>query len=113
MLCTAVGVGLWLAALNVRIRDVKYVNTFMIQVWMYATPVIYSSTLLPERYRFLLSLNPMTGVVEGFRWALLGTHLNTDISGYSFLVPIVLSVVTLISGLYFFRATEQTFADYI
>jgi hypothetical protein len=71
-MATALGFGLWLAALNVRYRDVNYLVPFLVQIWMYLTPVIYSVTLIPEQYRWLLALNPMTGVVEGFRWALLG-----------------------------------------
>lgn len=71
-LITALGFGLWLSALNVRYRDINYLVPFLVQIWMYVTPVIYGSSLVPERFRWLLGLNPMTGVVEGFRWALLG-----------------------------------------
>ena len=73
---TALGFGLWLSALNVRYRDVNHLVPFIVQTWMYLTPVVYSATLIPERYRWLLALNPMTGVVEGFRWALLGNYLD-------------------------------------
>ncbi|MCX7854162.1 MAG: ABC transporter permease, partial [Caldilineales bacterium] len=73
-MATALGFGLWLSALNVRYRDVNYLVPFLVQVWMYLTPVVYAVTLIPERFRWLLALNPMTGVVEGFRWALLGAQ---------------------------------------
>ena len=69
---TALGFGLWLSALNVRFRDINHLVPFIIEIWKYVTPVIYGSTLIPEKYRFILGLNPMTGVVEGFRWAILG-----------------------------------------
>ena len=111
---TALGSGLWLGALNVRYRDIGYVVPFLIQMWMYATPVIYGSTLLPERLRFLLGLNPMTSVVEGFRWALLGEAAPaSQTSIWLFGLSIVVMMVMLISGLIFFRRTERTFADII
>lgn len=111
---TALGFGLWLSALNVKYRDVNYLLPFLIQIWMYVTPVVYGSNLLPERYRFLLSLNPMTGVVEGFRWALLGPaavgdYLSAPLIG----VSMGISLGVLISGLIFFRDTERTFADIV
>ncbi len=111
---TALGFGLWLAALNVRFRDVNYLVPFLVQVWMYATPVIYGSTLIPERFRWLLALNPMTGVTEGFRWALLGSRLaDAAAPGGLFYVSIGITLVVLISGMIFFRSTEKTFADVI
>lgn len=111
---TALGFGLWLGALNVRFRDVNYLVPFLVQIWMYLTPVIYGSTLIPERFRFLLALNPMTGVVEGFRWALLGERLaETQSPGLLFLISIGITVVVLVSGAVFFRRTERTFADII
>ena len=113
-LLTALGFGLWLSALNVRYRDVNYLVPYLVQVWMYVTPVIYGTTLIPERFRFLLALNPMTGVVEGFRWALLGGHLaDAAPPGPIFAVSIVVSLVVLASGLVFFRNTERTFADIV
>ena len=108
---TALGFGLWLSALNVRYRDINYLIPFLIQIWMYLTPVIYGSTLIPERFRFLLALNPMTGVVEGFRWALLGGEPN--ISGLPSLPSILIALFVLLSGAIFFRHTERTFADVI
>jgi lipopolysaccharide transport system permease protein len=113
-MATALGFGLWLAALNVRYRDVNYLVPFLVQIWMYLTPVIYPATIIPERYRWLLALNPMTGGVEGFRWALLGGYL-TEVQAPRglFAVSVGISLVVLISGAYFFKATERSFADVI
>lgn len=108
-LVTALGVGLWLSALNVKYRDVKYTLTFLIQFWMFATPVAYPSSLLGEPWRTLYGLNPMVGVVEGFRWALLGTQPPSAMVGVSALV----SVVLLVSGAFYFRRMEKTFADVV
>ena len=111
---TALGFGLWLSALNVRYRDVNYLLPFLIQVWMYVTPVVYGSGLIPAQFRFLLSLNPMTGVVEGFRWALLSPAAVGDyLSGPMLGVSVVISLVVLVSGTYFFRSTERSFADIV
>lgn len=111
---TALGFSLWFSALNVRFRDVTYLIPFLIQVWMYLTPVIYATTLIPERWRFLLVLNPMTGVVEGFRWALLGIAPSSLGEGpLAILVPSMVAMLVLISGAYYFRATERTFADIV
>lgn len=112
-MATALGFGLWLGALNVRYRDVNYLVPFLVQIWMYGTPVIYSVTLIPERYRWLLALNPMTGVVEGFRWALLGGVMDADPPGALFAVSVVITLIVLVSGAIFFRSTERTFADII
>ena len=113
-MATALGFGLWLAALNVRFRDINYIIPYLIQIWMYVTPVIYGSTLIPERYRFLLGLNPMTGVVEGFRWALLGRRLaDAQPPGPLFLASIGIALLVLVSGVIFFRRTERTFADIV
>ena len=111
---TALGFGLWLSALNVRFRDINQLVPFLVQIWMYVTPVIYGSTLIPERFRFLLGLNPMTGVVEGFRWALLGGRLaDAQAPGLLFAISIAITLVVLVSGAVFFRRTERTFADII
>jgi lipopolysaccharide transport system permease protein len=107
---TAVGIGLWLAALNVKFRDIGYVTPFLIQMWFFSTPVIYPSSLLPDRWRFLYGLNPMTGSIEGFRWALLGT---SGTSLVSIALSCVGSVVILVSGAVFFRRMERDFADII
>lgn len=113
-LVTALGFGMWLSALNVQYRDVNYLVPFLVQIWMYATPVVYGSTLIPERFRFLLALNPMTGVVEGFRWALLGRRLaSAHVPGPLFIVSSAIALLVLISGAVFFRRTERAFADII
>ena len=110
LLAAALGAGLWLATLNVQYRDVRYAIPFLTQFWMFITPVVYASSLVPAKYRILYSLNPMTGVVEGFRWALLGTA--TPDWG---MVAVSSGVVALllVSGLMYFRRMEQTFADVI
>ena len=106
----ALGVGLWLAALNVEYRDVRYVVPFLVQVWMFATPIAYPSSLLPSRWRTIYGLNPMAGVVEGFRWALLGTA--TKPSGMIVLSALV-ALAVLIAGLFYFRRVEKNFADVV
>jgi lipopolysaccharide transport system permease protein len=111
---TSLAFGLWLAALNVRYRDINYLVPFLVQIWMYATPVIYGTALIPERFRFLLGLNPMTGVVEGFRWALLGSSAQTlQLQVWIYGLSIVILGVTLVTGLIYFRTTERTFADIV
>jgi lipopolysaccharide transport system permease protein len=111
---TALGFSLWLSALNVHYRDVKQLIPFITQIWMYLTPVVYGASLIPERYRWLLSLNPMTAVVSGFRWALLGGALyETQLSGLLLIVSALISLLVLFSGAVYFRRTERTFADII
>ncbi|NUO62701.1 MAG: ABC transporter permease [Gemmatimonadaceae bacterium] len=109
-LVTSLGVGLWLSALNVEYRDVKYVVPFLTQFWMFATPIAYSSTLLHEPWRTVYGLNPMVGVVEGFRWALLGTgtHPGPLIAASS-----LAAIVLLLSGAFYFRRMERSFADVV
>ena len=109
-LMTAMAVGLWLSALNVEYRDVRYVVPFLTQFWMYATPIAYSSTLVPEKWRYLYALNPLTGVVEGFRWALLG---KSDGVGAMIWISTAIVVLLLVSGLIYFKRMEDTFADVI
>ena len=106
---TALGVGLWLSALNVKYRDVRYTINFLIQFWLFATPVAYPSSLVPERWRALYGLNPMAGVVDGFRWALLGKQPP----GAMLAVSVGVVVAILIGGLYYFRRMEQEFADVV
>ncbi|MBI4492701.1 MAG: ABC transporter permease [Chloroflexi bacterium] len=108
-LVTALGVGLWLSALNVEYRDVRYTVPFLTQFWLFATPVAYPSSLLSEPWRTLYGLNPMVGVVEGFRWALLGSAPPGPMIAVSALV----SVVLLVSGAFYFRRMERTFADVV
>jgi len=109
-LLTALGVGLWLSALNAQYRDVRYTIGFLVQIWLVATPVAYPSSLVPERWRGLYGLNPMAGVVEGFRWALLG---KSEPPGLMLWVSIAVVVSLLVGGLYYFRRMEQEFADVV
>jgi len=107
---TAIGVGLWTAALNVAYRDVGYLIPFVMRVWFFITPITYASSIVPEQYRLLYSLNPMVGVVEGFRWAMLGVgNPPTSI----FIGAIVISVILMITGALYFRRMERTFADVV
>jgi lipopolysaccharide transport system permease protein len=105
---TAFGVGLWLSALNVEYRDVRYTIPFLTQFWLFLTPIAYPSSIVPEQWRTLYAINPMVGVVEGFRWALLG---NGAPPGPSFFVSILTAVIIMTSGLFYFRRMERTFAD--
>jgi lipopolysaccharide transport system permease protein len=109
-LLSALAVGTWLSAINVKYRDIKYVTPFLVQFWLYATPVAYSSSLFPEAWRPFLGLNPMAGVVDGFRWALLGQEIN---STPLMAVSLVTIVLFLLGGLIYFQNVEQTFADVI
>ena len=104
----SLAVGLWLATLSVRFRDVSFAVNFLLQAMMYASPVIYSVSIVPESLKFLYQLNPMTGVIQGFRWALLGSG---DPPGQMFLVAIAVVFFLLISGAYVFRRTERTIVD--
>ena len=106
---TALGVGMWLSTINVKYRDVRYVIPFLIQLWLFASPVVYSSTLLPQRFQVVYGLNPMAGVIEGFRWALLGT----EPPGSLIAVSAIIVIVILVSGAYYFRRMEKTFADVV
>ncbi|MEZ5401932.1 MAG: ABC transporter permease [Bryobacteraceae bacterium] len=107
-LATSLGVGLWLSALNVKFRDVKYTVPFLVQFWLFSTPIAYPSSLLPEPWRTLYGINPMAGVVEGFRWALLGTDTQP---GPMVLVSAAVAAILLVSGAFYFRRMEKTFAD--
>jgi lipopolysaccharide transport system permease protein len=109
-LTTSLGVGLWLSALNVQYRDVRYTVPFLVQFWMFATPIAYPSSLLQEPWRTVYGLNPMVGVVEGFRWALLGVKTSP---GPMVAVSALASVFLLVSGAFFFRRMEKTFADVV
>jgi homopolymeric O-antigen transport system permease protein len=109
-LLTALAVGLWLSALNAQYRDVRYTINFLVQFWLFATPVAYPSSLVPEKWRPLYGLNPMAGVVEGFRWALLG---KSEPPGLMLWVSIIVVVILLLGGLYYFRRMEQEFADVV
>ncbi|MDT8436359.1 MAG: ABC transporter permease [Gemmatimonadota bacterium] len=107
---TSVGVSLWFSALNVQFRDVRFTVPFIVQFWMFATPIVYSSSLLPQPWRTLYGINPMAGVVEGFRWALLGTETRP---GPMILVSTCVALLLLVGGLYYFRRLEKTFADVV
>ena len=109
-LSTALAVGLWLSALNVRYRDVGHTIPFLMQIWMYASPIVYPASMIPEKYRFFYSLNPMAGVIEGFRWALLGKQ-SPDFAVMAISVAMVLLLIS--GGLVFFRNMEKTFADVV
>src|SRR6195256_5211841 len=106
---TALAVGLWLSALNVKYRDVRYTINFLIQFWLFATPVAYPSSIVPQRWRALYGLNPMAGVVEGFRWALLGKSPP----GALLWVSVAVVILLLLGGLYYFRRMETQFADIV
>lgn len=105
---SALGVGLWASALNIRHRDVGHAIPFVTQLWFFVTPVAYPSSLIPESWRAWYGINPMASVVEGFRWALFGNGVDIALM---FILSLLISSTLLISGLYFFRRTEQTFAD--
>jgi len=106
----ALGVGLWLSALNVQYRDVRYTISFLVQFWLFATPVAYPSSIVPEKWRVVYALNPMVGVVDGFRWALLG---KPESPGMPLLISVIVVFLLLSGGLYYFRRMEQQFADII
>ena len=106
----AFGVSLWLAAFNVLYRDVRYVLPFLTQIWMFATPIIYPVSAVPDSWRLLFSLNPMVGVVEGFRWALLGSTSGIDAM---FGVSVLAVAGVLGGGVLYFQSVQQTFADVI
>jgi lipopolysaccharide transport system permease protein len=108
-LLTALGFSLWLSAMNVIYRDIAHVLPFITQMWFFITPIVYSSSVIPEKWRFLYAMNPMVGVVDGFRWALLGKSAPEATVWISVLV----TIVVLVSGLYYFRRMERTFADTI
>lgn len=109
-LVTSLGTGFWLSAMNVQFRDVRYTVPFLIQVWLFATPIAYPSSLLGEPWRTIYGLNPMVGVVEGFRWALLGAHTAP---GPVILVSSLAALTLLVTGAFYFRRMETTFADVV
>lgn len=109
-LITSIGVSLWLAAMNVQFRDVRYTIPFLTQAWLFVTPIAYPSSLLPEPWRTVYGLNPMAGVVEGFRWALLGTDTAP---GLMMIVSSMVALILLVSGAFYFRRMEQNFADVV
>ncbi len=106
----SLGVGLWLSALNVQYRDVRYIVPFITQLWLFATPAAYPSSMLPQPWRTIFGLNPMVGVVEGFRWALLGTN---NAPRPIIIVSSLAAIIILVSGAFYFRRTEKGFADLV
>lgn len=110
VLLTALAAGFWLSALNVQYRDIQHMVPFIIQVWMYASPIVYPIEIIPEgTWRMLYGLNPLVGVIQGFRWALLGT----DQPDLTMLISVAVVLVLLISGLFYFKRMEKTFADIV
>ena len=107
----SMGVGLWLSALNVKYRDFRYVVPFLVQFGLYISPVGFSSSIVPQKWRLLYSLNPMVGVIDGFRWAILGSESNLYWSGFTLSLGLV--ALLFVSGIWYFRKTERTFADVI
>lgn len=107
-MCTAFGAGIWLSAMSVRFRDIAHAHPFITQIWLFATPVLYPSSLVPESWRWLYWMNPMAGVIEGFRWALLGAG---TVSAPMVASSVAVTLAMLVSGLYVFRRMERTFAD--
>ncbi|MDD4650652.1 MAG: ABC transporter permease [Methanothrix sp.] len=108
-IATSLGVGLWFSALNVQYRDFQYMMPFLIQLWLFASPVVYPSSLLPEPYKLLFGLNPMAGVIEGFRWSMLGTAPP----GILTLISVLVVLIILVSGAFYFRRMEKIFADVV
>ncbi|KAF3884605.1 MULTISPECIES: ABC transporter permease [Nostocales] len=107
----AIGAGLWLAALNVEYRDFRYIVPFIVQFGLYISPVGFSSSIVPEKWRLLYSLNPMVGVIDGFRWAILGGESKLYLPG--FILSVALVAIVLVTGIWYFRKMERTFADVI
>ena len=107
----SIGAGLWLASLNVQYRDFRFIVPFIVQFGLYVSPVGFSSSIVPEKWRFIYSLNPMVGVIDGFRWAILGGNSQLYLPG--FMLSMGLVVLLLVSGIWYFRKMERTFADVI
>jgi lipopolysaccharide transport system permease protein len=109
-LITALGVSLWLSAMNVIYRDVGHVLPFLTQIWFFITPIVYSAKVVSEKWQVIYALNPMVGVVDGFRWALLGTQAPP---APRMIVSMIVALALLVSGMFYFRNMERTFADEI
>lgn len=106
---TSLGIGIWLTALNAMYRDFQYIVPFLVQIWMYASPVVYSASIVPSKYQILYALNPMAGVIEGFRWAILGTEAPSII----ILVSALISILLLVTGVLYFTHIEKTLSDVV
>ena len=111
VIAVTLGTGLWISALNVKYRDFRYIVPFIVQFGLYISPVGFSTNVVPDEWRLLYSLNPMVGVIDGFRWAMLKTQIDFYLTG--FVISICITILLLIGGLWFFRKTEKTFADVI
>ncbi len=111
MIFGAIGAGLWVAALNVKYRDIRYIVPFVIQFGLYVSPVAFTSNIVPEKWKLLYALNPMVGIIDGFRWSITGTSVPLNIQGV--VVSIVVVLLITLSGVRYFRATEKSFADTI
>jgi lipopolysaccharide transport system permease protein len=109
-LATAFGAGLWISALMVRYRDFRFIVPFIVQFGLYVSPVGFSSNVVPAQWRLLYSMNPMVGVIDGFRWSILGEQ---NLYWPGFFISVVVVALIIISGIYYFRSTERTFADII
>ena len=107
----AIGIGLWFAALTVKYRDFRYIVPFVMQFGLYISPVGFSSSVVPAQWRLLYSVNPMVGVIDGFRWAILGKETAIYLPGFALSISLV--ILILISGIWYFRKVERTFADVI
>ncbi len=108
---TSLGAGLWIASLNVKYRDFRYLIPFIVQMGLYISPVGFSSTIVPDKWKLVYSLNPMVGVIDGFRWAIIGGDYKIYIPGL--ILSIVMVIFILLTGIYYFRKTENKFADVI
>jgi lipopolysaccharide transport system permease protein len=109
-IAAALSVGLWLSALNAKYRDIRYTIPFLAQLWLFVTPVVYSTSLVPDKWQAVYGINPMVGVVEGFRWALLNKSLPP---GPMLIVSVAATTVLLVGGLFYFRRMEKTYADIV
>jgi lipopolysaccharide transport system permease protein len=110
-IAASLGGGLWVSALNVKYRDFRYIIPFVVQFGLYVSPVGFSSNVVPDNWRFVFSLNPMVGVIDGFRWAILGGESSLYLPGL--LISIAMIIFFLVTGYFYFRKTEKTFADVI
>jgi len=107
----AIGMGLWFAALNVKYRDFRYIIPFIVQFGLYISPVGFKSDIVPEKFMFLYSLNPMVGVIDGFRWAVIGDVMKINVPAFA--VSLAITALIFITGVMYFRKTEKKFADVI
>ncbi len=112
-LINVLGISFWLSAVNVMFRDVRYIIPFLMQIWMYSSPVVYSSSLVPEKWKPFFGLNPMAGIIDGYRWVILGPSLETSLSPMLMSASLTLSLTIFMTGLFYFRKIETNFADVV